>query len=409
VRVAPGATGARVTIVVRREGETLREPVEVKVTDRAGGARTLVWNDDAPAHQFDVDLPASLASVEVDPRHRLVETALGSLPAVDDARMDNRSPPRWRLLYEGAGALFNVSQTSLNLAVGVLAKPQYDLRHHLEIIAFHNETSRIGGTINAGYGFGQQADRNNLDTVLRAGVSGALLDPSFGASLGEMPQNGWRMSGRLRFEHDTRDYVFDPWRAVGLNAEVFYTLTALERGDRLSQVSAAAEVLRLFELAPGHVLAVDGDVAATFGDIRLFTQLTPAGGPLLLRGYGAEELLSRARVVGRIELRDDYWTGLDWNLLHFTTVRGFAGTVFADVAGIATCESYGLSRDRVYFDAGYSFRVLHDAFGIHQQLLSVDFAVPLNRHDPYASCLDIPRATSSRPPFVVMVSFFPSF
>src|SRR5206468_482007 len=81
----------------------------------------------APAHTFDVDLPAGLASVEVDPRHRLVETALGSLPVIDDPLMDNRQPPRWRLLYEGAGALFNISQTSLNFAVGVLAKPQHDL------------------------------------------------------------------------------------------------------------------------------------------------------------------------------------------------------------------------------------------------------------------------------------------
>jgi len=41
--------------------------------------------------------------------------------------------------------------------------------------------------------------------------------------------------------------------------------------------------------------------------------------------------------------------------------------------------------------------------------LSVDFAVPLNRHDPSAVCLGIPRAPAERPPFVVLVSFFPSF
>jgi hypothetical protein len=157
------------------------------------------------------------------------------------------------------------------------------------------------------------------------------------------------------------------------------------------------------------VLAADGVGRATFGDIRLFGQLTGAGGPRGLRGYGADELLARAHVLGRLELRDDYVTGLDWSLLHFTTVRGFAGTLFADAAAISTCESHGLSRDRVYFDAGYSLRVLHDAFGIYQQLLSIDFAVPLNRHDPYATCLGVPRAATTRPSFVVLVSFFPSF
>ena len=50
-------------------------------------------------------------------------------------------------------------------------------------------------------------------------------------------------------------------------------------------------LLRLFELAPGHVLAIAGESSATFGDVELFAQLTSAGGPLALRGYGADELL----------------------------------------------------------------------------------------------------------------------
>ena len=407
VRVAAG--GGRVSIDVRREGQSIREPVEVKVVDRQGGERTLVWDDGEPAHTFDVDLPAGLASVEVDPRHRLVETAQGSLPAVDDPRMDNRQPPRWRLLYEGAGALFNVSQTSLNFAIGMLAKPQHDLRRHIEVEAYHNESSLIGLAITGGYAFGRQADRNNLTSMMNVGVTGARLNPSFGEMLGEMPQSGWQLMGRAWLHHDTRDYLFDPWRAVGVRLGAGYTLTALDAGDRLSRFGVGSFLLRLFELAPGHVLAAAAEGSVAFGDIRLFSQLESAGGPLELRGYGADELLALSRAVGRLELRDDFWTGLDWNLLHFTTVRGFAGTLFADVAAIGTCESHGLARDRVFFDVGYSLRVLHDAFGLHQQLLSIDFAVPLNRHDPYASCLNVPRAAADRPPFVVLVSFFPSF
>jgi hypothetical protein len=407
VRVAAG--GGRVSIVVRREGDAVREPVEVKVTDRRGGEKTLVWNDSSPVHTFDVEVPGGLSSVEVDPRHRLVETALGSLPAVDDPRMDNRHPPRWRLLYEGAGALFNISQTSLNFAIGMLAKPQYNLRHHVEFEAYHNETSLIGVAVTGGYGFGEQADRNNLVSVFNIGLTGARLDPSFGANLGETPQAGWQMLARTWLHHDTRDYLFDPWRAVGLRLGAGYTLTALDGGDRLSRFGVGGIALRLFELAPGHVLAAAVEGSAAWGDIRLFSQLESAGGPLELRGYGADELLALSRAVGRVELRNDWWTGLDWNLMHFTTVRGFGGTLFADVAAIGTCETHALSRERVYFDAGFSFRVLHDAFGLHQQLLSVDFAVPLNRHDPYAMCLGIPRAPAERPPFVVLVSFFPSF
>jgi hypothetical protein len=128
-----------------------------------------------------------------------------------------------------------------------------------------------------------------------------------------------------------------------------------------------------------------------------------------VRGYGADELLSRASAVARLQLRNDYVSGLDWNLLHFTTVRGLAGTLFTDVAAISTCDALVMSRDRVFVDAGYSFRVLHDAFGVYQQLLSIDVAVPLNRHAPYASCLGQSLAPADRPAFSVSVSFFPSF
>jgi hypothetical protein len=403
------AGGTRVSIDVRREGATLREPVEVRVDDDAGGSRTLRWDDDAGGHRFDVELPAGVRSVEIDPRRRLAESPVGSLRYSDDPRRDNRSPPRWRFIYTGLGTVLDISQLTANIAAGVLVKPQHDLRRHYLLTAFHTETSLIGAGATAGLNFGPQADRNNLVSTLLAGVTGARLDPSFGERLGEAPQPGWRATGRLAFNHDTRDYAFDPWTAVGLSAAAGYALTALEDGRRLSQVSTGVEALRLIELAPGHVLAVAAEAGATFGDIRLGSQLTGAGGPLGLRGYATDELLARARVIGRVQLRNDYVTGLDWNMMHFTTVRGIAGTLFADAAAITTCDDYDFSRERLFYDVGYSFRVLHDAFGVHQQLLSIDVAVPLNRHAPYATCLGAPFVPVPRPSFFVRVSFFPSF
>ena len=405
VKVTPRDGGSHVVIDVRREGDQVREPVEVLVEDRAGGKQTLRWDDRAEAHRFEVDLPAGLAAVEVDPRHRLVETAVGSLRPSDDPRYDNRRPARWRFIYRGFGALLNISQVTASFAAGFLFKPQHDLRRQILAAAFHDEANQIGVRTTYGWNFGRQADKNDLTSQIYAGIAGARLDPSFGQAVTAAPRPGWRASGRLGLSHDTRDYLFDPWRAVGFGAAVGYALTALEQGNRLSQLSAGVEALRLFELAPGHVLAVDAAGDATFGDIRLPSQLTGAGGPTGLRGYFADELLARANLVGHIQLRDDYLTGLDWNLLHFTTVRGIAGTLFADAAAITGCSGYAFSRDRVYADVGYSFRVLHDAFGVYQQLFSVDFAVPLVRNAAGDAC----GAPGSRPPFTVLVSFFPSF
>jgi hypothetical protein len=405
VKTTPGPAGAHVVVDVTREGADVREPVELRIDSKTGGAQTLRWDDDAPAHRFEADAPGGLASVEIDPRGRLVESAVGSLRASDDPRYDDRQPPRWRFIYEGFGALFDVSNLTARFEAAVLLKPQHDLRREIVATAFHDEVNEIGARVGYGWNFGPQADKNNLVSQILATVAGARLDPSFGQAVTATPQPGWRLSGRVGWTHDTRDYLFDPWRAVGIGVSASYALTALDGGARLSQVGAGLEVLRLHELAPGHVLALDASTQATFGDVRLPSQLPTAGGLGALRGYFADELLARANVMGHLELRDDYLTGLDWNLLHFTTVRGLAGTVFTDAAAITTCDGYAFSRDRVYADVGYSFRVLHDAFGVYQQLLSLDVAVPLVRNAGTDACAAVP----SRPPFSLLVSFFPSF
>jgi hypothetical protein len=196
---------------------------------------------------------------------------------------------------------------------------------------------------------------------------------------------------------------------VGLGASVGGGVTFLESGKQLATGSAGVEALRLFELLPGHVLGVDVTAAVAFGQIELPSQLTSASGLAALRGYLPSDLLARANVVGRLQLRDDYFTDLDWNLLHFTTVRGLAGTMFADVAAITSCDDYSFARERVFYDVGYSFRVLHDAFGVYQQLFSVDLAVPLTPRGAGHQCLGRTSAELPRLPATLLVTFLPNF
>jgi hypothetical protein len=409
VRVTPRAGGGdHVEIEVRREGELVREPVEVAVVDRADGTQSLRWDDATAEHRFVVDLPAGLKSVEVDPRGRLVESALGSLRPSDDPRYDNRRPLRWRLLYEGFGALLNITALTANFEAAFLLKPQHDLRHAILLTAYHTEKTDIGAGAAYFWNFGRQADKNTLSSYLLSGLNLSRINPSFGLAVSAKQQPGTQISGRLTLAHDTRDFLFDPWYAVGASFGIAYTLTALEDGERLSQASVGAEALRLIEMAPGHVLALDAHVGATFGDIRLPVQLTDAGGLTGLSGYFAGVLLGRANAVGSLQLRDDYVSGLDWNLLHFTTVRGLAGTVFGDVAAVSGCDDYHFSRENVFYDVGYSFRVLHDAFGVYQQLLAIDLGIPINPRPPAGMCLGplLPPVTRT---YTVLVTFFPSF
>jgi hypothetical protein len=408
VRVTPRAGGGdHVVIDVRREGEQLREPVEIAVADRAGVTQTLRWDDATAGHRFEVDLPAGLKSVEIDPRERLVETALGSLRPSDDPRYDNRDPARWRFLYEGFGALLNVTALTANFEAAFLLKPQHDLRHALLLTAYHNERTDIGVGNAFFWNFGRQADKNTLSSYLLGGLNLARINPDFGLESGGTRQPGYQIWGRLLLAHDTRDYLYDPWTAIGGGLGVGYTLTLLENGAKLSQFGVGGQALRLFELGPGHVLALNASANAVFGDIRLPVQLTDAGGLNGLSGYFAGVLLGRANAVGNLQLRDDYVSGLDWNLLHFTTVRGLAGTVFGDVGAVTGCDDYHFSRQNVFYDVGYSFRVLHDAFGVYQQLLSIGVAVPINPRPPTGMCLGAPFAAAR--PFTLLITFFPTF
>jgi len=114
--------------------------------------------------------------------------------------------------------------------------------------------------------------------------------------------------------------------------------------------------------------------------------------------------------MGRVQLRDDYFTELNWNLLHFTTVRALAGTLFRRRGRHHDLRELRVrAATRIFSDVGYSFRVLHDAFGVYQQLLSIDVAVPLNRRDT-SSCLH-PNDSRALPrlPFTLLITFLPNF
>jgi hypothetical protein len=412
VKVTPAAApaaGVHVSIDVAREGADVLEPVEVLVEDRDGGARTLTWRTRGPRATLEADLPAGLKSVEVDPRARLVESAVGSLYPSDDPRYDNRSPSRWRLLYEGFGALVNVTDLTAAFAAAFMLKPQHDLRHAILLRAYHTQATTIGGGVAYDWFFGRQADPNNLTSALESGLTVSRLNPHFALEPGEVQRPGTTVRASVGLFHDTRDYIVDPWRAEGLSAEGSYALTFLDDGHVAPQAGGAIEALRLFELLPGHVLAFDLQADAQFGSFSVAAQLPDAGSIDGLRGYLPGELLARANVIGRIQLRDDYVTDLAWNLLHLTTVRAFAGTVFADAAAITTCDGYSFSADRVFSDVGYSFRVLHDAFGVYQQLLSLDVAVPLKRRAAGGTCLGRPEPALPSLPFTFLVTFLPNF
>jgi hypothetical protein len=418
VRTTPlGPGGVHVSIDIERQGSDVREPVEVRVVDRDGVNHDLVWAEyhAASVHRFELDVPAGLDAVEIDPRHRLAESAIGSLDPADDPLSDNRRPRRLRLIYSGFGALLDLTSLRWQVAAALTLKPQHDLHNEVYLLIDHRQEIEAG--LHASYErrFGRQANANRLASGAGFGLFVERPNATFGVSAGAAPQPGWRFGGGLVLEHDDRDYLIDPWHAVGFELDLGATLTALERGDRLLQVWAGVDLVRLFELAPGHVLALNLQSIVTGGDIRERSQLFNLGGARELRGYGNDELLGRGRALARLELRDRYVSDLDVNLGHFTSLRALGGNVFVEAGVVTSCDDLTVSRNDVFYDVGYTFRVLHDAFGVYQQLLAVDLAVPLGRHDRVClgqHSLGSPadgQPSIRRPPFSILVSFLPNF
>jgi len=407
--------GVHVAVDVERQNADLLEPVTLRLVDRDDRPHELVWNARGGAHRFEADLPAGLASVQLDPRHRLAESAVGSLDPHEEPLSDNERPRPLRFIYSGFGALLDVTSLDAQAAAALTLKPRHDLHNAVLLLASH--TPAVLGGLSATYErrFGRQADANRLTSSAGLGGSVERLDPNYAVAAGQPSQPGWRYGAALGFLHDDRDFFIDPWRAVAIQLDLGATLTSLENGDRLLQLTAAAELVRLFELRPGHVLALDVQASATGGDIQHRSQLLRLGGPTGLRAFAVDELLGRGRAVARVELRNRYVSNLDWNLGHFTAVRGFGGNLFAEAGLISSCDDWSVGKGDVFTDVGYTFRVLHDAFGVYQQLLAIDLAVPLNRHD--RTCfgqhsLGAPadgQPTLHRPPFTVLISFLPAF
>jgi hypothetical protein len=135
-----------------------------------------------------------------------------------------------------------------------------------------------------------------------------------------------------------------------------------------------------------------------------------------LRGYQAfSDLLARANVIGASSCATTT-SPISSGTCCTSRRSALPARCFADVAAITSCDDYSFAKERVYYDVGFSFRVLHDAFGVYQQLLSIDLAVPLTPRAAGGTCLGRPMAALPRGPelfgwrqVTLLGTFLPNF
>jgi hypothetical protein len=381
------------------------EPVEVRATDGKKKKHELRWDGrgEEGVLEFESDSD-EVKLAQLDPTFRLAESTAPDAP--EHARYDDRSPPRLKFLYNSFGALLNVTDLSVSIALDFSIERVHDNENSLRLELFSVQGAPIGGVIGYSRYFGRK-------------ITPARLRGGFNTSLGITRIDfagdvGTRATVSAAIGTDDRLVLFEPkwlrgWRLVARWSLTRFDETDMEPADYRQVVSLYGEVTRMISPADGHTIVGELDASITAGDLVRRGQLLAGGGPGLLRGYQPDELFGRARVTGHLEWRGLFLRELDVNLGHFAWLRRMGLAAFTDVGLLSSCDSYSdlVSEDAFYADAGFGLRFFYDNFGVQAGMTAIDVAVPLV-HRPRA-CLGEPAEIRTGTPFMLYLTFIPPF
>jgi hypothetical protein len=400
-------------VVIEREtapgSEPPVEPVEVLAVDADGSEHRLRWSGRG---QVGVLRYRSRAPVEwawVDPDHRLLETSVSD-PS-QHALFDNRDSHRLRFVYNSFGVLLNVTDLSALLAADFSLSRVHDLKNQVRLVGFSSESVEFGGQVSYRRGFGREVTPDRLLGRAALTLGGARLNNSFFEEDEDAP-GATQLSITASLGQDTEVFPFEP-----LGKHELRLFGGLNVTRRDSAMDASAEFLLSAEAGistsrtvtplAGHTLAGQAGIAAVFGELESRSQLLRAGGSGGVRGFGPGALFGRARATTRGEYRHTFVHDLDWNLGHYTYVRGFGGVLFGDVGLLSPCEQHLPERlgESLYASVGYGLQVLYDNFGTLPALMRIDAALRVAGSS--RSCLGAPPAGGSA--VQVYLSFLPPF
>src|SRR5262249_19954314 len=225
------------------------------------------------------------------------------------------------------------------------------------------------------------------------------------------PSAGWRGSAAASFSWDGRATFEAPTAATiaGLTARA--TLTSFDSGGAALRTSSVSGTLgRVFSPIEDHNFILSLDAAVVARDIQYRPQLITAGGETGLPGYGLDELFGRAVVLGHVEWRTVFRHDLDWNVGHWTFIRGFGFAALLDAGFVSGCSTYSdlFDGQSFYASVGFSLRMFHDFVGVQTNVMTVDVAAPLVIRP--RQCLGAPNldTTGARPPIMVYLTFYPA-
>ncbi|MBK7153478.1 MAG: hypothetical protein IPH72_17160 [Sandaracinaceae bacterium] len=350
-------------VEVVRRGATRPESVPVRVSDRRGNVAEGVWGGEDERGFVELETPAPLRSVWIDPLGRRPEspTVAGGHPTRDNTnRLPLRPPILQRFEPSYAGG-FGVA-----VSFGIFRK--FDLENSA-VVDLTLYPRSFGGSLRYVRSFGRTRDMNHR---VASGSAGVAVERVLALRAGG--EDGTRYSVFGGVSYNDKRYYLDPRHGQAISAGV---RLAWAHGDEGTSGAAVSFVLRgNVTRSPSwrHAFVFAADVAGVIGT-TLEGQQQGIGGPGLLRAYEYTELLGLGRLMAVAEYRVTALADLHINLFHLFYLREVQLALFTG-AGVIVRSDDG--RDLApAAEVGVGLRLHFEYGGIQPSLLSLDLGVPL--------------------------------
>src|SRR5690606_24459519 len=218
-------------------------------------------------------------------------------------------------------------------------------RNQVRLVAFRSASVELGGQVSYRRGFGREVTPDRLLGRAALALSAARLDGDFFGDSGQDARGATQVSLTGSLGRDTEVFPFEPLAKHDLRLAATLHLTRRDAAagapaDLLVSGEAGVWTSRTVTPWAGHTFAGELGLSAVVGDLESRTQLLAAGGAGGVRGLAPGAVFGRALATARGEVRTTFVHDLDWNLGHYTFVRGVGGVAFADVGLVSPCDGY---------------------------------------------------------------------